>query len=102
MDVDAPHQAVPHGDAGAARPVHANGVHLVEIGHCVLVFRELAYPLKRGDVAVHRIDALENDQLRAARGYARQQLLQVPEIVVAPYLPRAAGGTHTLRSLNCG
>src|SRR3984957_20966189 len=93
-DVDAPHYAVPFGDASAAHPVHANGMHLVEVGHRVIALREFAYPFEWRNIAIHRIDALEDDQLRAAGGCAREQLLQVLKIVVAPDLLGTAGGTH--------
>src|ERR1700752_2257332 len=65
-DVDALHHSVPFGDAGTAWPVHANSVHLVEISHRVIALRKVADCFERSDVAVHRIDALEHNQLWAA------------------------------------
>src|SRR6266478_7354839 len=67
-DVDARHNAVPLGDAGAARPVHADGMYLVEIGHRAIALRKVADRFERRDVAVHRIDTLEDNQLRPAGG----------------------------------
>src|SRR5882724_1938281 len=52
-DVDARHYSVSLGDPGAASPVHANGVHLVEIGHRAITFRQVADCLEWGDIAVH-------------------------------------------------
>src|SRR5258708_15942516 len=94
-DVDARHHAVLLGNSGAAWPVHADGMHLVQIGHRVIALCKVADRREWSDVAVHRIDALEHDQLRAAGRCAREQLLQVLQIVVAPNLPGTAGGTHS-------
>ena len=85
-DVNARHHPVSLGDPGTASPVHANGVHFVEIGHRAITLRQVADRLEWSDIAVHRIHALEHDQLRAARRWAREQLLEVPDIVVAPNL----------------
>ena len=93
-DVDARHHPVSLGDPGAVRPVHANGVYFVEIGHRVIAFRKVADRFEWSDVAVHRIHALEYDQLRAAGRCAREQQLQLRNIVVAPYLLGTASGTH--------
>src|ERR1700759_2776988 len=91
-DVDARHHAVPFGDAGAAWPVHANGMHFVEIGHRAIAFRYVADCCEWRDVAVHRIDALEDDQLRPTRRGARKQLFQMFHIAMAPDLAETAGG----------
>ena len=66
-DVDAVHDAVALGDAAAARAVQADGVHLVEIGERAVFLGEIADRRDRRDVAVHRVDALERDDLRRAR-----------------------------------
>ena len=55
--------AVALGNAAAARAVHADGMDLVEIGQRVVLVGEVADRGDRRDVAVHRIDALEGDQL---------------------------------------
>ena len=62
--------AVALGNAAAARAVHADGVDLVEIGERVIFVGEVADRGDRGDVAVHRIDALEGDQLGRVGGRA--------------------------------
>jgi hypothetical protein len=95
-DVNPRHDPLALGDARAPWPVHTDGVHLVEIGHRVIVLRELADTFERSDVAVHRIDALEQDQLRAAWRCARQQRREMPKIVMAPNVLGAAGGAHAL------
>ena len=59
--------AVALGNAAAARAVHADGVDLVEIGHRAVLLGEIADRRDRRDVAVHRVDALEGDELRARR-----------------------------------
>src|SRR6202000_289409 len=86
--------AVLFGDSGAARSIHANGMYLVQIGHGVIVLGKVADRGEWGDVAVHRIDALEHDQLGPAWRGPREQLLQMLEIVVAPDLPGTASGTY--------
>src|SRR5438270_5209976 len=93
-EVDARHQPLSLGDPGAAWPVHANGVYLVEVGHRAMAFRQVTDRLEWSDVPVHRIHALEHDQLGAARRCAREQLLEVPNIIVTPDLPGTASGTH--------
>src|SRR6516225_114521 len=40
--VDPLHSAVALRDSGAASPVHANGVHLVGVGHRTITFGEIA------------------------------------------------------------
>ena len=62
-DVDARGLAVAFGYAAAARAVHADGVHLVDVGERVILLGEVADLFDGGDVAVHRVHALECDQL---------------------------------------
>ena len=82
-DGQAIHQPLALGDAAAARPVHAHRMHLVEIGHGAILVGEIADLLDRPDVAVHRIDGLEGDEL-GPRGIGGLELgLQVGEVVVA-------------------
>ena len=58
------HDAVALGDAAAARAVKADRVHLVEIGQRAVLLGQIADRGDRRDVAVHRVDALEDDDLR--------------------------------------
>ncbi len=83
MTVEAVHDAVALGDAAAARAVEADGVDLVEIGHGAVALGDIAELGDRRDVAVHRIDGFEADQLRPRRVAARQQSLEIGRVVVA-------------------
>src|SRR4029079_18674514 len=67
-DIDAGHDAFALGDATAAGAVHADRVHLVEVGHGVVLLGQIAGGGDGGDVAVHRVHALEGDDLRRALG----------------------------------
>ena len=84
--VDPVHRAVARRDARARRPVHADGVDLVQISHRAVTLGEIADAGNRRRVAVHRIEALERDQLRPARRRTHQQFLEMDEVVVAPDL----------------
>ena len=64
-DIDAVGEAVALGDAAATVAIHANRMDLVDVGHGVVLVGEVGDRLDGGDVAVHRIDALEHDQLGA-------------------------------------
>jgi hypothetical protein len=59
------HDPVALGDAAAARAVKPDGMHLIEIGHRAEVVGDGAEFADRGDVAIHRIDRLEADELGA-------------------------------------
>jgi hypothetical protein len=45
---------------------------LVDIGHGAAMLGEIGDLPDRGDVAVHRVKALEDDQLRAVPGFDQQ------------------------------
>ena len=74
--VDAARGAVALADAAAARAIHADGVDLVDISHGAVALGEIADAIDRRDIAVHRIEALEHDQLRPVRIGGRQKLLR--------------------------
>src|SRR6476620_3522041 len=81
--VDTMHDAVPLGDAAAARAIKTDGVNLVEIGERVVHLGEIAEFLDRRDVAVHGIDALEHDHFwRLARDLF-DLLLEMRQVVMA-------------------
>jgi hypothetical protein len=80
------HGAVTCGNAGAARAVHANRVDLVEIRHGTIAGGKVADPADRRDVATHRVQALEHDQLGTTRIGRCQQLLEVSNVIVPPDL----------------
>ena len=52
-NVEACHHAVPLGDASAARSVHADGMHLVEVSHRIIALRKVANRSEWSDIAVH-------------------------------------------------
>ena len=94
--VDAMHLPLARANAAAARPVHADRVHLVAIGHRAVFFRQIADRLHRRDVAVHRIEAFEDDQLRPFAWFSRQQLLEMLHVVVPPDRLLGAALAHAL------
>ena len=100
--VDAVHDAVALGDAAAARAVHADRVDLVDIGHGAVLLGEIADLLDRRDVAVHRIEALEGDQLRPLGTRGDQQLLEMRDVVVAEDLSSRSRPGARPRSSSCG
>ncbi len=81
-EVDTVHDAVAFGDAAAARAVHADGVDLVEIGHRAIFLGQVADLADRGDIAIHRIDRLENHHLRGFRIVLGQQPVQILRVVM--------------------
>jgi hypothetical protein len=82
-DGDPVHHAVALGDAAAVLAVHADGVDLVEVGHGAVALGQVADLGHGAEVAVHRVDALERDQLRPRRVAVAEQALEVGEVVVA-------------------
>ncbi len=94
--VDTPHYALLLGHTAAPRAVHADRVHLVGISHGAIAVSEIADALDRRDVAVHRIERLERDQLRPLGCGGPQQLFQMRHVVVAEDLLLRAGLAHAL------
>ena len=68
----------------------------VDIGHRAVAFGERDDFTDRRDVAVHRIEALEHDQLGALGIGGGEQLLEMRDVVVAEDLPLAARAAHAL------
>ena len=100
--VDAVHGAVARGDAGAARAVHADRMDLVEIGHGAVAIGKIADAVDRGDVAAHRIEAFEDDELRPLGARRLQQFLEMSRHRCGGRCasPCRTGGCP--RSSNCG
>ena len=71
-------------------------MHLVDVSHGAVFLGEIANCADRRDVGIHRIDALEQDQLRPLRSGFDQQLFEMREIVVAEDFLLAAGLAHAL------
>src|SRR5215472_19218980 len=80
------HDPVALGDAAAARTVETDGMHLVEIGHRAEAVGHVAQCADRRDVAVHRIDRFEADELWPVGGHAFEQAFEIGRIVVAKYV----------------
>ena len=95
-DVEFAHQAFALGDAAAARAVHADRMDLVDIGHRAIFLGQRDDRGDRRDVAVHRIEALEHDQLGALDRLGGEQLFEMGDVVVAPDLLVAAGAPDAL------
>ncbi|KHQ52584.1 hypothetical protein OA50_03059 [Mameliella alba] len=89
-------QAAGLGDAAAARTVKPHGVHLVEIGHGAVAFRHLDDLGHRADVAIHRVDGFEGDDLGRVGGQRRQLAVQVLGVVVFPDHLAGAGMADAL------
>src|SRR5690606_5035681 len=79
-DVDAVHQPFTLADAAAARAVHAHRVHLVDIGEGVELVGKVGELFDRRDVAIHRIDRFEDDQLGAGLARDGQQDAKVSDV----------------------
>jgi hypothetical protein len=82
-DVDATHRAVACRDACA---INSDGVDLVAISHRVVALGEVANVANRGNVAIHRVQTFEYNQLRSVRRGCGEDALKVGDIVVAPDL----------------
>ena len=80
------HSTVAFGNPTASRPVHADRVNLVEISHRTVPLGDIANLCDRRDIAIHRIDRLETDELRLPRISAYQAVLKVDRVVVAENL----------------
>jgi hypothetical protein len=87
--IDAVHDGVTLGDAAAARTVDADGMYLVEIGHSAVFLGEIGNLTDRRDVAVHRIDRFEGDQLRpdAHRLASKQRACATMPWILSAKLP---------------
>ncbi len=95
-DIDPAHQPVALGHPAAARPVHAHGMHLVEIGQRAEFVGQIADRADRAEIAVHRIDQLEGDQLGRRRIVGGQQVAQMRQVVVPEDALGPAIAAHAL------
>ncbi len=78
------------GNAAAALAVHADGMDFVEVGERIILVGEVADRGDRRDVAVHRIDAFERDQLGRFGIFGGQQLFEMLQVVVPEHALFAA------------
>ncbi len=81
-DSDAVGDAVTLGNAAAMGAVHADRVDFVEIGQRVVFIGEVADGGERGDVAVHRVDALEGDEFGSVGGGVGKAAFEVRHVVM--------------------
>ena len=91
--MDARHHAFAFADAAAARAIHADRMHLVDIGHRAIALGERDDVGDRRDIAVHRIEAFEDDQLGPIARFD-QQLFEMRKIVMAKDLLLGARALH--------
>src|SRR5262245_63311450 len=92
------HGAVALANTTTVRPIHADGMDLIAVGHCTAALGEIADRMNRSDVAVPGIKALEHDQLWSRRIGSPQKLFEVAEIIVAPNFLLTNRLSYTLRS----
>ena len=69
-------------NAPALRPIEADAVHFVEIGHGIVRIRDVAEFRDRRDIAVHRVDRFERDQFRSLRVEIGQLAFEITRVVV--------------------
>ena len=77
--------------------VEANAVHFVEIGERAVLVGDVADRADRGDVAIHRVDAFEGDELGRVRRIGRHQPVEIGRVIVLEY---AAGGAAVANALD--
>ena len=71
-------------------------MNLVHVRHRVVTFGEVAYLGNRRDVAVHGVQAFEDDQLVAAVARGAKEFLEMGDIVVAEDHPLRRGAADAL------
>ena len=95
-DVDTLAHAFTLADAAAACTIHADRMNLVHIGQRIVFFRQCGNFRDRCDVAVHRIEALKDNQLGPVAPRSDKQFLEMLDVIVPPDLLLAAGATYAL------
>ena len=80
------HRAVAFGNARAALAVKPDRVDLVEIGHRAVPLGDVADLRNRGEIAVHRIERFEGDDLGRVGVAFGEQPVEMARVVVAEYL----------------
>src|SRR3984893_15648990 len=81
-DVDAIHDAIALGDAGAAGSVKTDGMNLVKVGEGPEFRRQITDMPDRGDIAIHRVKRFKGDDLGTELPGLAQQRFEMVEIVV--------------------
>ena len=86
-DSDAVRHPITRCNASTFRAVKPDCVDLVEVCQCAVLVGQITDLRHRGEVAVHRVDRLERDQLAAAGADALKLLSEVADVVVAEHTP---------------
>src|SRR6202049_1209827 len=94
-NIDTPHRSIAFCDATAARSVKSNSVYFIKIGQRAVALSKRADCLDRRHVAIHRIEALEYDQLRSVLIGRTQQLFEMDDVAVPEDQFFAAGLADT-------
>ena len=84
------------GNAAAAGAVHADGVHLIKIGECVVFIGKIAEFSDRRNIAIHGVNAFESNDFRPLDGKFSQQITQVRHVIVTEDLLRRTGTAHAV------
>jgi hypothetical protein len=84
--IDPMHRAVARRNAGAAGTIHPDGLDLIAIGHSAVAGSQVADLPDRRKIAIHGIQAFEDDQL-GPPGFCCKQALEIGNVVVPPDLP---------------
>ena len=88
------HLAVAFGNAAAAFAIKTDAMHLIEIGHCAVFFGQIADLPDLPEIAFHRIDGFEADDLRRILRRCAQQLIEMRHVVVPVDALLRAGMAH--------
>ena len=83
---DAVHQPFALSNPAAARAVEADRVDFVDIAHRAVLLAHVEDLGDGSDIAVHRIDAFEGDQLGHFGAVLRQELVEMRHVIVAEHL----------------
>src|SRR3546814_7929170 len=63
---------VPIGNPAATLPVHAHGMHFVQIGQCIDLIGQIAKGSDRRYIAIHGIDRFKSDQFRRSEEHTSE------------------------------
>src|SRR5215471_9575903 len=77
------HLSVALGNTAAAVAIEPDAMHFIEIGHRAIAFGEIANRSDLSEIAFHRIDGFEADDLRRIRRRGLKQLFEMRHVVVA-------------------
>ena len=75
--------------------IHANRMHLVQIGQRAVFFGDVADAANVGDIGIHRIHTLKHHHFRRIGGGGGEQAFEIGEIVVLPDMHGRGRALHT-------